>query len=116
METMIAYCGLHCSKCATYIATMEDDNEKRKQVAQEWSKLFGIDLKPEDMHCDGCKSAGGRLFGHCNVCDIRKCGMGKNIENCAHCTDYACDKLTPILTMMPVAGKSLEKIRKQLSG
>ena len=34
---IIAYCGLNCSNCGTYLATQNNDNAKKIEVAKEWS-------------------------------------------------------------------------------
>jgi RecJ-like exonuclease len=112
MDKMIAYCGIVCSECPAYLATQKDDDAERKKVAELWSKQYNFAIKPEDVNCDGCTSKGKRLVNYCNVCEIRKCGKGKRIENCAYCDDYACDKLTKFWANAPHAKASLEKIRK----
>ncbi|HIJ53152.1 MAG TPA: DUF3795 domain-containing protein [Planctomycetes bacterium] len=114
MTEMTAVCGLLCSECGAFIATINDDNEKRTEVAQLWSKQYNQDIKPEDINCDGCTSDSNRLFGHCKVCEIRKCGKEKAIENCAHCDEYACEKLEGFFKMVPDARKHLDSIRSSL--
>ena len=54
MDKIIAYCGLLCSECGAYIATLNDDNKKRKEVAKQWSEEYGGDITPEDINCVGC--------------------------------------------------------------
>jgi hypothetical protein len=110
-ETMIAYCGIICSKCPVYLATQADDDQARAEVAKLWSKQYGMDIKPEDVNCDGCLQKTGRLFSHCRVCDIRACGMEKKISTCAVCADYACEKLKAFHSIAPHAGRMLEKLR-----
>ena len=73
MNKRIAFCGLNCDEGGAFLATKENDGRKRAEVAQEWSKLFKVEVKPEDINCDGCQSIGERLFNYCNVCEIRKC-------------------------------------------
>jgi hypothetical protein len=114
MENMIAYCGINCSECPGFLATQNDDNAKRKETAEMWSKQFKSDIKPEDINCDGCLADTGRIIGYGNVCEIRKCGQEKGVENCAYCNDYGCQKLEKFLEMMPMARVSLEEIRKGL--
>ena len=114
MNQMTGFCGLICSQCDAFIATQNDDDEKRAEVARLWSQQFKIDMKPEDINCDGCISDGERHVGHCYVCEIRKCGKQKNIPNCAHCDDYACDKLKGFFKMVPDAQKHLDGIRNGL--
>ena len=107
---MIAYCGLTCTECPAYLATKEDSDEKRVIVAELWSKEFKSGISPEDINCDGCLST-GRLFSHCSVCKIRKCGQEKQLENCGYCDDYPCHKVSFVIDSVPSARKILETIR-----
>ena len=114
MDKMIAVCGTVCSECPGFLATQKDDDAKRKSIAEEWSKQYNATIKPEDINCDGCMSRGKRLFNYCNVCEIRKCGIGKHVENCAHCSEYPCGKLTEFFAFAPEAKTMLEEIRGNL--
>ncbi|MFH1943283.1 MAG: DUF3795 domain-containing protein [bacterium] len=114
-QEMIAYCGIKCHECGALIATKNNDDVKRKEVSEEWSKQYGANIKPEDINCDGCLSEGGRLIQHCNVCEIRKCGKEKRVLNCAHCNEYACEKLEEFLKMVPDARKTLDAIKSSLA-
>jgi hypothetical protein len=114
MEKMIAFCGLDCTECPTLLATREDNDQKRKQVAELWSKEYKADFKPEDINCDGCLSGNGRLFSHCSVCEIRLCGREKALKNCAFCQDYPCQKLSAFFQMVPRGKVTLEEIRSRL--
>jgi hypothetical protein len=107
---MIAYCGLNCLKCDAYLATQEDNDAKRTETAQAWSKMYHADIKPEQINCDGCKSDGVK-FSHCNVCEIRQCCIEKKVENCAVCESYICDTLSKFIELAPAVGKALEKLR-----
>ena len=93
MSKMIAYCGLVCSECPTFLSTQNDDNAARQKTADLYAKKFGLNLKPEDINCDGCKSEGGKLIGYCLTCEIRRCCREKDLENCARCDDQPCEKL-----------------------
>lgn len=62
MKEIIAFCGLDCNECGAFLATRENNDQKRAEVAQEWSRLFKVEVKPEDINCEGCLSDGGRLF------------------------------------------------------
>ena len=114
MEEMISVCGLLCSDCGAFIANKNDDDEKRTEVAETWSKKYNVDIKPEDINCNGCLSDIEPLFGHCKVCEVRKCGKGKAIENCAHCDEYACEKLEKIFQVVPDTRKRLDQIKNKL--
>ena len=80
MNKMIAFCGSDCHNCEAFLATRDDDDKKRAEIAQIWSKQYHTDIKPEDINCEGCKSVDGRRFNYCNVCEIRKCGMERDVE------------------------------------
>ena len=112
MEKMIAFCGLVCTECPAFIATQKEDDEERKKVAEMWSKEFKVELKPEDINCDGCLADSERLFSHTKVCEIRKCGLDRKVANCAHCDEYACEKLTAFFKMVPQARSNLDEVRK----
>ena len=116
---IIAYCGSPCQSCAIYLATREQDPKKKREmrvdIALQIKEHYGRECKPEDVaDCDGCKAENGRLFSGSKNCQIRKCGSQKGIENCAHCNEYACEKLEKIYVTDPEAKKLLDAIRSTL--
>ncbi len=114
MSEVISFCGLNCGECGAFLATKNNDDQKRAEVAELWSKEYKTDLKPEDINCEGCLSRSDNVFNYTKICEIRKCGMEKDIENCAHCGDYACEKLEKFFEMVPDAKKRLDEIRSTL--
>ena len=113
---MIVYCGINCAACPIYLATQKDDDNLRRQVQEMYKNTFKMDLKLEDIICDGCKSD-GRIFFFCNSCRIVKCAKKKNYENCAYCEEFICKKLNSIYNIIPPeykAKENLEEIRKSL--
>jgi hypothetical protein len=113
MERIIAYCGLNCSDCPTFKATKANDNAERKRVAELWTKEYGRPFKAEDINCNGCLSRGSRVFNYCNVCEIRKCGQQREVENCAYCNDYKCLTLSKMHEQAPKAKSNLEEIHRE---
>lgn len=81
MERMFGHCGLVCSDCGAFIATEENSDKKRREVAAVWSKEYGRELRPGDINCEGCLSSEGQVFSYCTVCEIRKCGMEREIDS-----------------------------------
>ena len=114
MGEMISFCGLGCHECGAFLATQDNNDQKRAEVAQEWSKLFNVEIKPEDINCDGCQSDGGRLFNYCKVCEIRKCGKEKGLKNCGCCSEYPCPNLNFIFSNAPDAKNRLDEISSSL--
>jgi len=112
MENITAFCGIECTKCPAFIAKKENNDELRKKTADEWSKQFNVTIQPESVNCDGCVSLKGVHIDYCAMCEIRKCGLEKEVENCAHCGDYICEKLDKWFKNAPDAKNTLEEIRK----
>lgn len=110
---MIAYCGLKCNECLAFIATAENDNKKRQEIAELWSKEYNAQLSAEDINCTGCLSEGDGHFSNCLVCEIRKCAMEKNAKNCAACENYICEKLNLFFNMVPEAKITLDSLHDQ---
>ena len=115
MDKIISYCGIICTECPGFIATQKDDNDERKKVAEQWSKEFNRDIKFEDINCDGCLTISGRILNYCAICEIRKCGIEKKIENCAYCKDYGCDKLNQFHENNQKLKKTLDDIRETIN-
>ena len=103
MSEMIAFCGLVCTQCPVFLATQHDDDKDRAETAAMLAEKYGLDLKPEEINCDGCHSTGDRLIGYCLECGIRQCGLEKGIETCASCDAQPCEKLTQFHTFSPEA-------------
>ncbi len=114
MEKVVSYCGIICGECPAYIATKEDDDTKRRDLAEQWSKQFDFEMKPEDINCDGCMSDSERKLGYCSTCEIRNCGMEKGLENCAYCNEYTCEKLDKFHEHNPKLREILDNIRETI--
>ena len=64
-EVYVAYCGHGgCPECPNYGKT-----------------------------CDGCLTDDGQLAQYAVNCAVRNCNLDHDVANCAHCEEYACDKL-----------------------
>jgi len=114
MNEMIAFCGIPCYECGALVATKNNDDKKRAEVAQLWSKEFNSEIKPEDINCEGCLADSKIIFSHTKVCEIRKCGEEKDILNCAYCNEYVCEKLEKFFQMIPDCKKRLDEIKSKL--
>jgi hypothetical protein len=112
MDKMIAYCGLVCTDCEAYVATQANDLAALERMAARAREQFNKpDLTIESAMCDGCLSNSERLCGYCFECQVRACGMERGVVNCAHCSDYVCDKLEAFFGMAPDARVTLDGIR-----
>ena len=112
MEELISFCGIGCHECEAFEATQNDDNKKRIKVAKQWSKQHNTTFARHEINCDGCKSQTGVLFKYSWTCDVRQCAVEKELENCAYCPEYPCEKLNPIFRVVPGAKARLDALRK----
>ncbi|MDA3814137.1 MAG: DUF3795 domain-containing protein [Candidatus Cloacimonetes bacterium] len=113
MEKIVAACGLVCSGCFAYKATLKDNNALRIKTAEFWSTIYGAEIKPDDINCNGCLMEGVK-FNHCLECEVRLCCVDKGYENCAHCPDYSCEKLDNLLANIPEGRLILDEIKATL--
>ena len=112
-KKMLAMCGLDCAACPAFIAYKTDDQALRVKTAAEWSQMYHADLKPEDINCVGCLKTQGVHVGHCSECEIRKCGLSRQVKNCALCPDYSsCEKIGQFVANVPPAKANLEEVRR----
>ncbi|MBO4770340.1 MAG: DUF3795 domain-containing protein, partial [Clostridia bacterium] len=86
------------------IATAENDDALRKKVAAEWSELNGVEITPEMINCDGCRT-GGRKTPYCeSLCPIRRCATERGCSTCGTCVRFGgCEKLSAVTGNNPEA-------------
>jgi hypothetical protein len=110
MDKKIAYCGIICDGCPVYKATIDNDDELRKNTAKLLKEKFNIDIRPEQVNCMGCRSEAPIAFTQ--SCAIKACNLEKHLDNCGECNRFPCDKVTFILDSVPGAKERLEACRK----
>lgn len=112
MERIVAYCGLVCSECPSYVHTQAGDMAALEALAEQTRTVHGIkDATAETVMCDGCLAPEGRKIGYCTTCEVRACGVSRGLDNCAACPDYACEKLEGYFKMVPQARTVLDGLR-----
>ena len=97
MNKMIAFCGLDCEQCEARIATINNDNDLRKKVADKWSKLNNIEILPEHINCLGCRDEGMKTYYCSDLCEIRKCANGKQYDTCGQCAEMGNCKIVGVI-------------------
>lgn len=105
MKRIIAYCGIVCSECEVYIATINNDYNLRMELAKRYTTADHI-AKPEDFYCEGCFRIKGQ------GCEVRQCSSCKPHANCAGCDSYSCDLLNRHFENSPESKAVLDEIRK----
>jgi hypothetical protein len=92
-ERLVAPCGLYCGACPMYIATQENNEQKRKELMQRFSS-GQMKMSWEDIQCDGC-IAGGRVASFCRKCAMRECAEKKtDVTWCSDCKESPCSRVT----------------------
>ena len=109
-EQMLSYCGIDCAVCPAYLATQANDIEKLTTLAGQW---FEGATDYTIILCDGCKGE-GHLMQWCAECPTRACAIERELENCAYCADFGCEKLLNVFEMSADAKVNLERIRVSL--
>ena len=109
-DQILAYCGIDCGACPAYIATQVDDIEKLTALASEW---FDGATDYTIVVCDGCKGQ-GRIMKWCRECPTRACAIQRQLENCAYCDEYGCQKLLKVFEMSTESKTNLDRIRATL--
>lgn len=105
MERIIAYCGIVCSECDVYLATVNNDENLKKELAKRYTTDEQI-ARPEDFYCEGCFNIKGE------GCKIRQCAYGKGHQNCAACSSYFCALLDGHFADSPQSKVVLDEIRQ----
>ncbi len=110
MKDFIAYCGLDCEICEARLATVNNDDELRRQVAKKWSAWNKVEITPDMIHCTGCRIAGVKTPYSATLCPIRQCAMGRRHETCGSCSEMTtCAKVAKIIGNNAAARNNLRQ-------
>jgi hypothetical protein len=96
----VAYCGLYCGLCAGRSRIPQRATALQQAMADEgwnfwgqgipgfpefWQFLQGL---ADEGGCPGCRAGGGDPS-----CRIRICARERDLELCAHCPDFPCERV-----------------------
>jgi hypothetical protein len=119
-QRMVAYCGVYCDLCGArndtpdraraLIATlkqaeMEEWGPGMPDFVEFWRFLNHLADVPDDKCCQS---------GKCGApnCAIRNCAQSREIEVCALCPDYPCQKIEIFAQSEPLLLHDGERIKK----
>ncbi|MBN1441018.1 MAG: DUF3795 domain-containing protein [Anaerolineales bacterium] len=115
LGTLLAVCGLDCAAREACRAAQAGDEAAKETVAAKWRVEFhNPNITAKTVTCDGCLAARGRLCGHCLECEPRLFAVGRGLPDCAHCPEYACEKISGLLNYIPEAKAKLDGIKAGL--
>ncbi len=104
MNLLIAFCGLDCATCEARAATIHNDNALCTRVAHDWSALNHVEIRPEDIHCVGCRVDGVKTSYCDRLCPIRQCALQRGVLHCGACPNMSrCDTLRQLTDHAPQA-------------
>jgi hypothetical protein len=119
-EKYICYCGLYCENCAVKVKVDPASKilyEEMKTAGFEgiiqffpegdkfWAFLKGM---AENGICSSCKEGGGNPG-----CAVRICAKEKNIEMCALCESYPCEKIEKFFEGYPMLKSDNSMLREE---
>lgn len=110
MGKLIGCCGILCSECEAYTATISNDFEKMKKLSEKWS-TEEYKIEPEEITCYGCCTENNKKFKFCSECEIRLCVVEKDVKNCAFCSEYPCKKLEKPFDISPENKERLDELK-----
>lgn len=66
--------------------------------------MNGIEIKPEYLHCMGCRTDGAKTYYCTDMCQIRACAARRGYATCGECAEVmTCPTVEPILKHQPDA-------------
>lgn len=90
--SMPCYCGHDCARCITYIATLRNDDNLRRQSQSFYKERFGLDIPLEKFNCEGGRSQ--NVFELCKECPFVKCCKERSVDSCSKCPEYPCKEIS----------------------
>jgi len=113
-------CGIDCSTCDLFKATVHADAEAFQRAHAVWTKTaqehWGMQtLDPAILKCRGCRAKGAEDFKGCLHCPMRRCAKEKGLTSCGLCPGWRdCEKLCHIFAVYPQGRQNLEQVEAGL--
>jgi hypothetical protein len=90
-KALVGTCGGYCKGCTDYLVYINNNENMKRKLAEEFSKQFNMDIKPENIGCLGCHGSIHKPW--CASCYIRQWTKEKGLLTCAFCDEFPCEKL-----------------------
>ena len=91
MEPLLSNCGMRCDLCLAFESNVTAHPENRQILSDGWHQYFGFRIPAERIECGGCRVTSGATLD--TDCMVRPCATSRQLDHCAQCDDYICDKL-----------------------
>ena len=83
-------CGYRCDLCKAFAPNIRNKDE-REMLSNMWKKYYDLDISAEQIYCDGCRCNKENAKRIDMGCPVRKCVVGRQIDNCGDCNDFPCN-------------------------
>lgn len=110
MSKLISVCGIDCQACECRDAYLANNEERKADIAERWSKTYNSPISAQDIACEGCME-GEVHFSWCGKCPICACAVGKGYQSCAECADFPCETNSWLYEQVPAAKATIEAHR-----
>lgn len=111
-DLLIGCCGLDCATCDARIATLTNDDALREKTAALWTRLNGVPITPDMIHCTGCRLDGAKTPFCDKLCAVHNCVREKGFDTCADCPETdGCPALGRIAANNPQVLERLGRLR-----
>jgi hypothetical protein len=113
-----SYCGMDCTSCDVFKATVHGDQEARMRAVKLWTKTAQEHWKMETLDpmildCTGCRAEGYVQHKGYGRCPIRPCARKRGLSSCGLCPTWReCERLSGVLADAPEARENLEQVAK----
>ena len=106
-KPIVSKCGYRCNLCPAHESNLKLEADK-KIMCDAWNKYLGGSIKPEMIStCGGCQAEGNQ--GDEN-CPVRPCAAARSLENCAHCEEFACERVKSKMNFVEESIKDVSNI------
>ncbi len=86
----LTMCGYSCELCKAYAPNIKK-LDQREMLSKMWMKYYELDIKPEDIYCEGCRCERENAKRIDDDCPVRKCVVMNGLEHCGYCDKYPCN-------------------------
>ncbi len=106
-KPIVSKCGYRCDLCPAQESKLKSEADK-KIMCDAWNKYLGGNIEPEAIStCGGCQAEGNQGDESCSV---RPCAIGRGVETCAHCEEFACEKVKSKMNFVEESVKDVSNI------
>lgn len=109
-ESLVAYCGIDCRICPSFIYSQNEGSMSEKHVKAFWETNCNTKLRCGDVECNACNNGSKKLIEHCQRCTIRECARSRGYDLCEKCSEYPCAEVKEIMQKFSIIGTKANRL------